>query len=327
MNVQYKGKVGNSLDSILGPTVEYRPYKVSDVGFAKVYTPSRDKTLDKNLINFAEEAHANSIRVYDRHGLGSHRDYLENGLKRKAREFVRARAKGGRYTRGSISIPEKERPIILDTIEPSAYTMQLSMDTSKPRTYNIDIGRIEKPGGFYIPHGYDEPMEGMSVIDVTKYLPREEDRQIDMIEKDIRKQAEFYQMMGNLYGVDVRLPHNLRDKIRTELRKNYFHDDLAVGVHEVIGHYEQDARGMLNPKIASMLGTVPIYDRNLVEAQNVKQTSEVIGRDVGYAGLMPLYNEFISSRGLLPNDLLALDSRERRRIEEEYKNFMKNKMN
>ena len=310
-----------------GPTVGYTPHKVTDVGFARVISPINDYMFDDSFISLAEDAHANSIRVYDKHGLGSLSSYLERELKGKARQFVRERARGGNYTRGTITIPKDERPVFLEPIEPSGYTLELSMDTATPNTLQIDIGGIDKPGGFYIPHGYGHPMEGMSVIDVTKYLPSEEERQIDMIEGVIEQEIVFYRMLGNLFGFYVRTPSNLRDRIRNRLRGNYFSNDLAVGVHEVIGHYEQDARGMLNPRVASLLGTVPIYDRNLVEAQNVKQTAEIIGRDVGYSGLMPLYNEFMTSTGLTPNDLLVLDPETRARREGQYTEFMKNKMN
>lgn len=321
------GRSGYILDSVIGPTVEYTPYKAVDVGFAKVVSPLQTDTLHPSIIALAEDAHANSIRVYDNYGLGSLRTYLESGLRRKSREFVRKRARGGRYTSGTVTIPKGERPIFLEPIEPTGYAIELSMDTSRPNTYQIDIGKIDKPGGFYMPHGYNHPMEGVSVIDVTKYLPREEERQIDTIERSLRGKIELYSMLGDLFGFNVRTPSNLRDRIRQQLRRTYFADDLAVGIHEMIGHYEQDARGMLNPRIASLLGTVPVYDRNLVEAQNVKQTADVIGEDVGYSGLMPFYNEFMTSTGLTPNDLLVLDPETRARREGQYTEFMRNKMN
>lgn len=321
------GRRGYILDSVIGPTVKYAPYKAVDVGFAKVVSPLQTDTLHPSIIALAEDAHSNSIRVYDNYGLGSLRTYLETGLREKSREFVRKRARGGRYTRGTVTIPKGERPIFLEPIEPTGYTIELSMDTSRPNTYKMDIGQIDRPGGFYIPHGYSHPMEGVSVIDVTKYLPHEEERQIDMVERNMRRDMEFYRMVGDLFGFNVITPSNLRDRIRNQLRRTYFSDDLAVGIHEVIGHYEQDARGMLNPRIASLIGTVPIYDRNLVETQNVKQTADVIGEDVGYSGLMPLYNEFMASTGLMPNDLLVLDPETRARRERQYTEFMKNKMN
>ncbi|MEM5797277.1 MAG: hypothetical protein QXD72_01980 [Candidatus Aenigmatarchaeota archaeon] len=311
------------LDGILGPTVEY---KVADVGFAKVITPLKD-TLDDSIVSLAEAAHENSIKVYDRYGLGSLSTYLERGLKRKAREFVRKKAQGGRYTLGSVTIPKGERPVFLEPIDPLGYSLIFTPDTSRPGVYYIDIGRINKPAGYYIPYGYGHPLEGVAVIDATKYLPHEEERQIDMIERSSREQIKFYRMFGELFEIDIRVPVDLRERIRNRLRENYCLDDLAVGVHEAIGHYEQDARGMLNPRTAALLGTIPIYDRNLVEAQNVKQTAEVIGYEVGYSNLMPFYNEFVTRTGLEPNDLLVIDPEIRAMREAQYREFIKSKMN
>lgn len=318
------GRSAYPLDSIIGPTVEYNPYKVTDVGFAKVITPLQGDIPNESIVALAEDSHAKSIKVYDNHGLGDLRTYLENGLRRNARQFVRGRARGGNYTRGTVTIPKEERPIFLEPIEPSGCTLEFSMDTSKPNTYQVDVAGIDKPGGFYIPHGYDHPMEGKSVIDVTKYMPREEERQINMIETNVRREMEFYRILGDLFGLNIRTPSNLRDRVRQELRRTYFSDDLAVATHEVIGHYEQDARGMLNPRTASLLGTVPVYDRNLVEAQNVKQTADVIGSDVGYSGLMPYFNQFMSYTGATANDFLVIDPETRTSRIRQYEEFMKN---
>ena len=145
MSVTTADRSGYVLDSVLGPTIEYRPHKVTDVGFANVVTPLEGGVPSESIVALAEDAHANSIRVYDRHSLGSLGTYLESGLRRKAREFVRERSEGGKYTLGSVTIPKSERPIFLEPIEPSGYTLELSMDTLRPDVYHVDIGGKDKP--------------------------------------------------------------------------------------------------------------------------------------------------------------------------------------